>query len=202
VHHCMAVLDYPEWDVAALLDSEDKDRVRIYTIKRDPQLEADLIERLRAFWEDHILKRVPPEAVSAADATSYIHRLFQLNNGCLRALPPDSPLLGFVEDLQRRHYELRQLTAYIEGVKNQIKEIIADADGITFTLNAHNGGKTEKITWKKCKDGLSTDWRAVAIAAGASPELIQKHTKTVPGVRRFLCPKSWNAGGKDGEHQD
>ena len=42
-------------------------------------------------------------------------------------------------------------------------------------------------TWKNAKDSAKTDWEAVARDAGATAELIAKHTKNVPGSRRFLA---------------
>lgn len=59
-HWYLALFDFAEWDVAALLMREPK----IFTIKRDREFEGNLIEIVEKFWVDHVEKRVPPETMT------------------------------------------------------------------------------------------------------------------------------------------
>ena len=59
--------DIPVWDVAALFGGND---LRIYTVNRDPEIEAALLEEAENFWKNHGLARVPPPIGSSATAAT------------------------------------------------------------------------------------------------------------------------------------
>lgn len=58
VHHQMAVYDLDRADVAVLIAGSD---FRIYTVRRMESVVNDLIEMESEFWNEHVLKRIPPE---------------------------------------------------------------------------------------------------------------------------------------------
>lgn len=58
VAHYMAVADYDEWHIAALIGGND---FRTYTFERDMEFEEILLEEEHKFWANHVLKKNPPE---------------------------------------------------------------------------------------------------------------------------------------------
>ena len=74
----------------------------------------------------------------------------------------------------------KALEAEIELLGTQIKARM----GAAALLLGPNGKPL--CTWKNNKDGSKTDWQAVAVDVGATPEKIAEHTKTTPGARPFL----------------
>ena len=65
-HYC-AVTDSHTCYIAVLFHGID---FRIYKYERNERLERNLIEAERKFWEEHILKEVPPEPLTAKEVIS------------------------------------------------------------------------------------------------------------------------------------
>ena len=69
----------------------------------------------------------------------------------------------------------------------------ADAKRVAMALLQDNevlksaDGTKVLATWKNNKNSSKTDWEAVAREAGATPELVAKHTTVKPGARVFLA---------------
>ena len=59
---------------------------------------------------------------------------------------------------------------------------------IKLRINDRSGaqGSWGKILWRQSKPRRKTDWEDVAREANASPDLIERFTKELPGARPFL----------------
>jgi putative phage-type endonuclease len=55
--HYMLVLDYQEWDVAALIGGQE---LRIYSFERDKEMDELIISKGSEFWYNHVQKQVAP----------------------------------------------------------------------------------------------------------------------------------------------
>lgn len=187
--HYMAVYDINEWDLAALIGGND---FRIYTIKRDAELESFLIESERRFWEEHVLPKRPPEAHPTHYA-EYLKRKFPRDTGVV--LRPTGEELAKADklllDLYAQKHCVKDEEERCEVAANALKDLMGDAAEIV--------GTNYRATWKKNKDGMKTNWKAVlddveavllpADAHADLQKLITEHTKLTPGARPLNGPK-------------
>jgi putative phage-type endonuclease len=177
VQHEMAVTGLPVADVAVLIGGSD---FRIYTVEADPEFQELMIEREASFWK-LVEARIPPAPVSAAD----VALLFPKDSG--RSIEASQQVRFAFE----RALSLRSAVSAAEkeldgdkksgsdGFMGLIKSFMGDASALTID-------GTPVATWKASKDSIAVDWEAVAREAGASAELIQRHSKVKTGSRRFL----------------
>jgi hypothetical protein len=75
----------------------------------------------------------------------------------------------------------------------EIGEKQFELDKVKFiaALGACEGARTQygDFTYRTTKPSEKTDWKAVALDAGASEALVKQHTTESAGFRRFLIPK-------------
>jgi putative phage-type endonuclease len=147
--------------------------LREYEIPRDAEMEMRLVDIAARFMRDHVEKKVPPPLTGCAPET--LRALFPRNAAPLREATPEEAII-FAQYADARS-EREALEAAEESHKAALQAAIGDAEGIKCPLG--------RIMWKNNKDGKATDWQAVALAAGATQELINKHTVTKPGARVF-----------------
>ena len=83
-----------------------------------------------------------------------------------------------------------RIDAAEKEVRAALEECIGGASGL-------DGGATGRVTWKAGAPRHTTDWEAVAWAAGATDALIAQHTTTKPGPRIFR--PTWPALKAGGE---
>lgn len=57
IAHYMFVLDYDRWDIAVLIGGQE---LRIYTFERSKEADDIILEASKDFWENHVLKKIPP----------------------------------------------------------------------------------------------------------------------------------------------
>ncbi|WP_038312567.1 YqaJ viral recombinase family protein, partial [Kingella kingae] len=70
----MEIFDVDFAYIAVLIGGSD---YRQYRIERDRELAADLLARAKEFWENHVMKNVPPEPQNAAD----VQKLYPQDDG-------------------------------------------------------------------------------------------------------------------------
>lgn len=178
----MAVLDYDQWHVAALVGTD----LRVFHVERDVELEASLIESGREFWFGRVLADVPPECESEEERRSYLRRRYASPND---DVIPSTPEIDF---LAERAIELDRVAKEAIALKEAAQNDIFDAFG------EHRGVKGE---WGSASGPMvagKVDWQAVAyeLGRGVVPEtIIEKHRG--PKARRFgFYPKR-----KQSEHE-
>lgn len=170
----MAVLDVGEARLVALLDGHE---LREYVIHRDTEIEAAIYAKCAEWWQRHVVDGNPPPVDGTDGYAEYLAKRFGRNvQPMLRA----DDVIG---EMAARLREARRMYDAAERAKteaeNLIKSVIGDADGIE--------GDGFKITWRAAKDSQRVEWEKVARDAGASADLIAKHTTTKPGSRRLLA---------------
>jgi len=185
VQHYMRLTGYPIAHVAVLIGGNE---YRQYLVEEDHELQQMIFDADMAFWHDHVLPRVPPQIDGSDAATAYILKKHPRETDGLReATEEEVILLGCL----RNTIKEKKLTEdQLKDYQNQIKAAIGDAEGIFSNGN--------KVTWKRTKDSVKTDWSEVAghlwglieaagIQNGATLQaLADKFTITKKGSRRFL----------------
>ena len=157
--------------IAALTGFDDRPMIR--WIERDEETIAAIRAREIEFWQ-RIQSGDAPDPVTAED----VKWLYKRDNG--KTMDADEELADLC--LELKHYKTthKAIEADIDLLATRIKARMGDA----ALLLGPNGKPL--CTWKNNKDGVKTDWQAVAHAAGATPEQIAANTHPTPGARPFL----------------
>lgn len=165
-------------DVAVLIGGQQYQQRRV---ERDDETIRGLVERAEHFWRHHVLGGIAPEPTNARDAA----RLFQRDDGSLRAIDDDAELLVTFNNLRHVREQLDHWQAQADGLTDALKLAIGEHAGLAI-----NGRPV--ATWKAAKDSTVTNWQAAANDIGAlvAPDIlaatVARHTTTKPGSRRFL----------------
>src|SRR6266704_808855 len=174
--HYMAVTGYEQWDVALLHGGA---RFSIYPLHRDKELEGYMIDELRHWWDHHIVQNVRPD-VDGSDAwKTYLKKKYPVN--LLPVFESDAESLDMVRHLAVARIALHSWEVEEAELENRIKLAIGEHDGLE--------GDFGKITWKRTRDGKTTDFTAafewLANKTGTPHEMrdqiLNQFTNTKPG---------------------
>lgn len=110
--HYMSVCNADAWYVAVLILGRG---FQYYKLERDEELIQSLIQMEKNFWENHVLKRIPPQPDGSDVANKVLSEQFKNCSGIM------IPLSGFDEKLKRR-FEVMELMEKLKAEKNQIDQ--------------------------------------------------------------------------------
>jgi putative phage-type endonuclease len=196
----MAVLDVEQVDFAALLSGE----LRIYHVKRDRSLEADLFARAESWWMHHVVAGIQPEPSGSERDLRWIAERYPTHTKPPRAwdtLTPEKQALA--HELRAAHAAHREAEARYNEAKARVQILVGEAGGLETPWG--------RIDWRQNKGTPVTDWQAIAehllfalaedswiIAtedglplfdlkdvAGFREDLVRLHTEVRPGARPF-----------------
>jgi len=149
VSWCMAVLDVPRWDMAVLLAGQE---YREYQIERDMEFEKLLIEKAAEFWNNHVLKRVPPKADAMEATRVALSHIYQSHGGDWVGSGPEMDMIA--DDLKAATAAKDAYAERVDELKNKARAYIGENEGVI--------GDWGKIGWKADKRGrriLRPNWR-------------------------------------------
>lgn len=134
--HYMAVTGYEAWWIAVLVGGN---KFIYKKVERDEELISYLIDIEKTFWEEHVLKEVPP-AFDGSDASVDLLKVMypESTPDTEIELPPESH--SYLEALDQVNAELKQLETQKKEYENKIKALMGDNE------KALAGDRT--ITWK------------------------------------------------------
>lgn len=167
------VAEVPEVDVAALTVGDDE--VRLFTVSADEALQRDLIAIAADFR-----RRLAAGGPFARNAAR-IRRDHPSDNG--EEMDADPELAEAVRALLDVRASRKRLEADEETLETAIKARMGDCAVLR--------GQGWRVTWRRTKDRLETDWRAVADEMlRTMPEteraaLVGRHEVVRPGFRPF-----------------
>jgi len=183
----------------------DKDRLDTWTLFFNEDLFHDLYALASRFMVDHVWKRVPPPVEPTEAYADFLDRWFPgIPAAAGKKKRPEQLVVATEEVAEQVRLFARlkaaekRLKKMLDGASNWINLQIGNADGLTHSSFG-------KVTWKRTKDPVKTDWEAVAVESQAiaalaiSGELseegaleltnqlktvVAKHTVPKPGYRR------------------
>ncbi len=126
--------------VAALVDGD----LRIYHCEADTELQAVLLEQAEAFWERHVVAKVPPELDGSDGARAWIKRRFPTSNSTTRKASLDEDVL--LQELSEAAKAKAKAEVDYETVRRRVEEKIALDGGIE--------GSAVTVTWRARRDGV------------------------------------------------
>lgn len=157
-HWGLMITGRPACLVAVLIGADD---LRVYEVKRDNELNQEIIKRATDFWENHVRANIPPPVQTVSDTHKMLFRYgggFPVLNDpeimtslhCLREVKKTQKEL---DELQEKHeLEIKKrllILAEASGVKEEAKKfVIQDVTGKrTASLSyEHRKGYTVKET--------------------------------------------------------
>jgi hypothetical protein len=154
--------------VAVLLGNQ---ALTYYEVRRDPELEALVLSKAKAFWDQHIVAGVPPAAKGLDDV-----RLIFPEASPEHIVEADDALYAQCEHYRILQASISELEAQAEQVKTELLSAMGKADTLRFR------GQT-LATWKQSRPSQRLDLDALK---AAHPALVAGFNRTVPGSRRFL----------------
>ena len=170
IQHYFSVMPQANWGAAAIL----VDGWMLQSIDLEPNREviSELEEKLVSFWENHVVKMVPPEPINSED----IKKMF----------PVASPLTSIVAD-DMVGAQVKDLM----GVKAQIKTLEEAEGGLTVKIQNYMRGyeslvdkdTTPIATWRQDKDGVFFDHKRFL---AENKDACEPYLSRRPGGRRFL----------------
>lgn len=135
-----------EHHIAALLDG----LLRVFVVRFDPELFADLLERNDAFWRDYIEKGEFPPVDGSASAARYLDRKFKAREPLRPATLRETAM---ALELMEAESVARAVGERLRLAQNRLKESIGNAAGIE--------GPFGRVTWRTDKRGVrsfKTQW--------------------------------------------
>lgn len=159
----MYVTGTKEADLAVLFSGND---FRRYTIQRVPEVEEQLAQICREFWENHVLTRTPPEVDGSESYAKYLAQVFAKNTDVVLRATSEQDLMA--SELNAAKEDFERAEEKVEVYKNRFKAAIGTAKAIE--------GPKWKAAWGLTKDSTGTDWEAVAKA------IALEHASKVEGV--------------------
>lgn len=149
--------------------------LRIYEVWRNADLEAQIIELEREFWESYVLAHVPPSYDGSAGATEYLKRKFPNAGKTIReASLSEATLLA---DYQAARAAREKAETEEARLEQEIVAAIGDDLGIaTAEIEAKYGNVRGRKT---------TDWKAVCAAAKVPQSVIDENTTEGEPTRRL-----------------
>ncbi len=161
------------------------DDARVYRVDRADDVIAWARAEAKAFWENHVLKMVPPAPINVDDILNYITpdptKSIEATDIGL-----DRTVIEYLE--LRDAYKTAEKRA--DAVKAEIQMKMVDAT--TLTLE----GKPV-ITWNQNRDSVVVDYKAIAsrlatLVGGNVEPLYSEHTDVKPGARVFRVKSTKN----------
>jgi putative phage-type endonuclease len=156
-------------------------RLDLYRVEHDGTLFAQMVAVAVDFWHEHVIKEVPPEIDGTAEYRRFLSDRFPVDDGMEMVATPEVALL--VDELAVVQREASDIDRREELLKNRLRDVMGNAS----VLLAPGG----KVTWKKNKDSVRTDWELVAetlrshAPAGAWEEAIAVAARRTEGARVF-----------------
>lgn len=137
--------------------------LRTYRIERDLDIEERLVEFVARWWHDHIVGEVAPEPDTPAAAWRLYRARAVLDAREERLAGPDEQAVG--SELRVIAETVKSLDARADELRRALALTSAEADVL---------GVGWRAGWRARAD---TAWKAVAMAAGATPDAIEANTR-------------------------
>jgi hypothetical protein len=151
------------------------DMPETFILKRDPVVGFNLFKSMCAFWNNHLVPKIPPEPKEYS----------------LYPKMRDETMLVATNEHLAKHLELQNVKGLIKGYtaeKKALEEYFQNLIGENCGIQ----NDAMRYTFKPNKDKVTIDYEKLVAEINPDPELIKKYTKTIPGKRtlRSVKPKA------------
>lgn len=176
-HWSMALTELPRWDAAALLGGND---YRQFTIRRDVDFEAAMLEVAEQFWRDNVLKKEPPDLDGSGPAWAFLQARLPAMKRDIEATPE-------AEELVRALRAAKELLAAAEAGKDEntqrLAGLLVDAGAsgmVASTWRFSVGSRIGNPAWKSIAEELAARLNLTADELAALVEINRGASIIVP----------------------
>jgi predicted phage-related endonuclease len=164
----LAITGIDQADLAVLFGNSD---FRIYAITRDKELEEMILAKALHFWNDYVLKDIPPPATSEQDCQT----LFSKGDPA-KSTEAKAQTLELTKRLQLLNKEINVREEEISSIKQNIMNQMGEAESLLYQ------GKV-LATWKAPKPSFRLDSKALELD---HPEIASNYKILVQNSRRLV----------------
>jgi putative phage-type endonuclease len=162
LQHYMAVLGYEKAYIAVLIGGQ---KFVWKELERDDEFIELMIEAEKEFWEEHVMKNIPPEIDGTNSASELLKKMYPQDNGETVMLESDKAET-LIEAIESIKSEIKEKNTLLKEYENKLKLMIGDAAvGVTprYEVNLKTYERNSIDTRKLKKD---------------LPDVAEKYTKT------------------------
>ena len=178
VQHYMGLVPCLESADVACLFLGGKKHFEVYRVERDQAVIDHMQSYLREWWERHIVRDEMPQPTCEDDC-----RILWARSAAGKQDVATEATIARLAAYREIKAKIDALKEEQSSAQSDILAAIGDAEVLVDSTGR------ALATWKSAKDSSVVDWEAVARAAGATDELIARHTATKAGARRFVVKK-------------
>jgi predicted phage-related endonuclease len=164
----MAITGIGKTDLAVLFGNSD---FRIYEITRDLELENVILQKASLFWNECVLKDIPPPVQSEADC----HTLFSKGDPA-KSIEAKEETLALTKRLALLNHEINIREEEVSSIKQSIMQSMGEAQTLTFA------GKV-LATWKAPKPSFRLDSKRFELE---HPDLASSYKLPIQNSRRLV----------------
>jgi putative phage-type endonuclease len=164
----MAITNINQVDLAVLFGNSD---FRIYEIARDIELESAVLQKASLFWNDYVLKDLPPPAQSEADCQT----LFSKGDPT-KSQEAKAEILLLTKRLQLLNSEIDLREEEISSIKQNIMNHMGEAESLLYQGQV-------LATWKAPKSSFRLDSKRLE---QEHPEIANNYKMPVQNSRRLV----------------
>jgi len=168
VAYYAAICDVEKVDIAVLIGGQD---FRIYTYNRNREFESKLIKVAVNFWHNHVLKGIPPEAISTDDVLALYSKAKSIE------VKADNGVASVIETLKYLKDKEKNLNDTIKKLQFEVQDYMKDAD-----ILVDNSGHC-LATWKNTSPRITLDTKKLQ---EEHKDIYQQYVKEKEGSRMFL----------------
>jgi putative phage-type endonuclease len=170
----MAITGIEQCDLAVLFGNSD---FRIYEITRDLELEVLVIEKALHFWNEYVLKDIPPPAQTEGDYQA----LFKKSDPS-KTIEANPKTVELIRQLQSLSFQSGDVEEQITQIKQHIMSEMKEAEVLSYQGNVI-------ATWKAPKPSFRLDSKRLE---AEEKEVFERFKMPIQNSRRLVI-KSLNA---------
>jgi putative phage-type endonuclease len=163
----MAIAELDTWDLAALFSGN---RLEIFTIARDRELEDLCLNAGADFWHNNVLKQLAPPVDGSESWKRHLSNIYAVGNQTMIETTPEIEVAA--EALRFAQMQIEAAQGDERAAKIQLAALLGENKGARL----NDGGSAQ---WVRPKAGTEVDWEAVAKALAPPAEIIKEHTREV-----------------------
>jgi putative phage-type endonuclease len=172
--HYMIVTGLKKWYIAVLIGGQ---QFEWKEINWDQELADFVIQIEKDFWENHVMKKIPPQLDGSEASTNILKHLYPeaKENTAIDLDPEHELMLLEAVDMEK---QIKDLETKLEERKNRIKDYMG---------NNEEGISSEYIVkWSNTKDRETFDTKRFKVD---NPDLAEKYIKVGEPSRKFTIKK-------------
>ncbi|MGA8882735.1 MAG: YqaJ viral recombinase family protein [Acinetobacter sp.] len=171
VQHQLAVTGKQAAHICVLICGHE---TRIFKVTRSESVIQHIVNAERYFW-DCVEKDTPPDADASESAAKALQLLYPEHVPfSTKDLSEDEQANQQFEQLIQARNQAEKHQQQFDLLKHQLQGQMQEAERATF--------KTGSVTWKKSKDSISLDTKALL---KSHPEYLSQYPQSKQGTRRF-----------------